>query len=464
MIKNNITLYDSLSKQKKVFLPISKNVVKIYSCGPTLYRRAHIGNLRGYVFADTLNRLFREAGFKVKHVINLTDVGHLFGDGDTGEDKIEKEAKDTNQNIESLIINLIKVFNSDLEHLNISLKRYNFTRATSYIKEQVSLIERLEKKGFAYKISDGMYFNVQKFKSYGGLAGVSKSIQQEGKRVEINKEKKGPYDFALWKFSKKTENRLQEWSSPWGVGFPGWHTECCAMASSVLGKSIDLHTGGIDLAPTHHNNEIAQQESDTGQVFVNTWMHTEFVALKGAKLSKSDGNIINIDNLIENKIDPVALRYLFLTIHYKTPINYTDESIKAANLSIKELKNYCFYKSSLFFVKKDKQVIEQIKKAVSHDISTPKAIALLWEFLKDDSIKRSTKTKTILEIDKIFGLGLKKKKIKIPNDVFILFKERQKARENQDWKKSDILREKIKVKKFNVVDTSSGTDLFPIID
>ena len=321
MIKNDITLYDSLSKQRKVFLPISKDIVKIYSCGPTLYRRAHIGNLRGYVFADTLNRLFRETGFRVKHVINLTDVGHLFGDGDVGEDKIEKEARDTNQDIELLITNLIKIFNSDLEHLNIPLKRYDFTRATSYIKEQISLIKRLEKKGFAYKISDGVYFDVQKFKSYGGLAGVSKSIQQEGKRVEINKEKRGSYDFALWKFSKDTENRLQEWSSPWGVGFPGWHTECCAMASSVLGESIDLHTGGIDLAPTHHNNEIAQQESDTGKVFVNTWMHTEFVGLNGTKLSKSDGNIINIDNLIKEGIDPVALRYLFLTVHYKTPIN-----------------------------------------------------------------------------------------------------------------------------------------------
>ncbi len=464
MIKNDITLYDSLSKQRKVFLPISKDIVKIYSCGPTLYRRAHIGNLRGYVFADTLNRLFRETGFRVKHVINLTDVGHLFGDGDVGEDKIEKEARDTNQDIELLITNLIKIFNSDLEHLNIPLKRYDFTRATSYIKEQISLIKRLEKKGFAYKISDGVYFDVQKFKSYGGLAGVSKSIQQEGKRVEINKEKRGSYDFALWKFSKDTENRLQEWSSPWGVGFPGWHTECCAMASSVLGESIDLHTGGIDLAPTHHNNEIAQQESDTGKVFVNTWMHTEFVGLNGTKLSKSDGNIINIDNLIKEGIDPVALRYLFLTVHYKTPINYTDESIKAANMSLKELKSYCFYKGNLFFIKKDKQIVENIKKAVSDDISTPKAIALLWDFLKDDSIKRSTKTKTILEIDKIFGLGLKKKKIKIPNDVILLFKERQKARENQDWEKSDDLREKIKEKDFNVVDTSSGTDLFPIIN
>ena len=183
MIKNDITLYDSLSKQRKVFLPISKDIVKIYSCGPTLYRRAHIGNLRGYVFADTLNRLFRETGFRVKHVINLTDVGHLFGDGDVGEDKIEKEARDTNQDIELLITNLIKIFNSDLEHLNIPLKRYDFTRATSYIKEQISLIKRLEKKGFAYKISEN--FDVQKFKSYGGLAGVSKSIQQEGKRVEI---------------------------------------------------------------------------------------------------------------------------------------------------------------------------------------------------------------------------------------------------------------------------------------
>ena len=378
MSEKKINLFDSLTRTKKVLSPINKNIVKIYSCGPTLYKKSHIGNLRGYVFADTLNRILRGYGHKVKHVINLTDVGHLVSDGDYGEDKIEKEAKESKKDIEELITDLIRIFNSNLKSLQIPLERYCFTRATEYIKEQIQLIQRLEKKGFAYKISDGVYFNTEKFKNYGMLAGLNTSKQEEGKRVKINSEKKDLHDFALWKFSTKEEGRLQEWDSPWGVGFPGWHTECCAMASSVLGESIDIHTGGIDLAPTHHNNEIAQQESDTGKTFVNIWMHTEHLGVDGAKLSKSEGTGIYINDLIKKNLNPVSLRYLFLTIHYRTPINYTEKSIKAASLALRELETFCFYKGTLLFTKVDKEIVDKIKKIIADDISTPQAIDLLY--------------------------------------------------------------------------------------
>ena len=431
MFNKKINLFDSLTKTKKILSPINKNIVKIYSCGPTLYKKSHIGNLRGYVFADTLNRILKESGYRVKHVINLTDVGHLVSDGDYGEDKIEKEAKETNKNIEELITDLIRIFNLDLKSLQIPLERYYFTRATKYIKEQIQLIQRLEKKEFAYKISDGVYFDTKKFKNYGMLAGLNTSKQEEGKRVKINSEKKDLHDFALWKFSTKKEDRLQEWDSPWGVGFPGWHTECCAMASSVLGESIDIHTGGIDLAPTHHNNEIAQQESDTGKTFVNIWMHTEHLGLDGNKLSKSEGSGIYLDDLAKHNINPISLRYLFLTIHYRTPINYTEKSIKAASLALKELESFCFYKGTLLFTKTDKKIINKIKEIIADDISTPQAIAALWDFLKDNSKKRSVKTKTLLELDKTFGLGLKKRKIKIPKKINYLVSQRNKLRKQK---------------------------------
>ena len=341
---SKIKLYNTLSRRKEIFKPIKKGFVGIYTCGPTVYWYQHIGNLRSYIFADVLKRVFLYDKYKVKHVINVTDVGHLTSDADEGEDKMEKAVLREHKKAEVIANFYWQEFKNDFKKLNIAEPNI-WCKATQHIKEQIKLIKKLEKKGVTYKTSDGIYFDTSKLKDYGKLAKLNKQGLEAGKRIEIG-EKKNITDFALWKFSplmnangKLLPKRQQEWESPWGVGFPGWHIECSAMSMKYLGEHIDIHTGGIDHIPVHHTNEIAQSETATGKKFVNYWLHGDFLNFKGKKISKSTGGLYTISELQEKGFNPLAFRYLTFITHYRDPLNFSLESLQSAQDAYNRLKN-----------------------------------------------------------------------------------------------------------------------------
>ncbi|MEK6842665.1 MAG: cysteine--tRNA ligase, partial [Nanoarchaeota archaeon] len=337
-MNKQIKLYNTLSRKKEVFKPIHKNLVGMYSCGPTVYWYQHIGNLRTYIFSDILKRVLQYNNYKVKHVINVTDVGHLTSDSDEGEDKIEIAARKEGKTAGEIADYYLRVFKEDLKKLNI-LNPYLWPKATEHIKEQIELIKILEKKGYTYKTKDGIYFNTSKFKSYGKLAHLNIKGLQAGKRINLG-EKKNKTDFALWKFSSSnSEKRLQEWNSPWGLGFPGWHLECSAMSMKYLGSHFDIHTGGQDHIPIHHTNEIAQSETATGKKFVNFWMHGAFLTYHGEKVSKSKGGLYAIFDLEEKGFNPLSFRYLCLTTHYRKPLDFSLQNLETAQISLERLKN-----------------------------------------------------------------------------------------------------------------------------
>src|SRR3989344_5210432 len=320
---SRVFLTNTLSSAKELFISQKPSVVTMYSCGPTVYGPAHIGNLRAYVFSDTLARTLIFAGYHVHRVINITDFGHLVSDGDEGEDKMTKGLKRekleiTMQNMRVLAERYAKLFLDDIEDLNIDAESIRFPRASDYIAEQIALISTLEQKGYAYRTKSGVYFDTSRFGGYGKLGGIDLSAQREGARVEKNKEKRNPADFVLW----KPDNRLG-WQSPWGLGFPGWHIECSAMSRALLGQEIDIHTGGEDHIAVHHNNEIAQSESATGRTFVHYWMHSAFLNMGSEKISKSLGNSVYLSEIIEKGFHPLALRYFFLQAHYRTPLSFS---------------------------------------------------------------------------------------------------------------------------------------------
>src|SRR3989344_4864807 len=322
-----LKLFNTLGRKKQTFKPIGKEV-GIYSCGPTVYWYQHIGNLRSYIFADILKRVLLYNGFKVKHVINITDVGHLTGDRDEGEDKIEKAAMKEGKTASEIANYYLRIFKEDFKKLNITEPDI-WCKATEHIKEQIELIKKLEKKGYTYKTSDGIYFNTLKLKDYGKLARLKIEKLEAGKRIAVG-EKKNKTDFALWKFSKEGEKRQQEWGSPFGVGFPGWHIECSAMSMKYLGEHFDIHTGGEDHIPIHHTNEIAQSECATGKKFANYWMHIAFLMFKGEKVSKSKGGLYTISELEFEGYSPLDFRYLCLMTHYRKPLNFSLDNLVAA--------------------------------------------------------------------------------------------------------------------------------------
>src|SRR3989344_32009 len=393
-------LYNTLTRKKENFKPIKKNQVRIYSCGPTVYSYQHIGNIRTYVFSDILKRVLQYNNFKVKHLINVTDVGHLTSDSDEGEDKIEKAAIKEGKSAGEISDFYFKIFKDDLKKLNIIFPD-KFPKATEHIKEQIGLIKILEKKGYTYKTNDGIYFNTGKFKNYGKLARINVKGLQEGKRIQIG-EKKSKTDFALWKFSGKNEKRLQEWNSPWGIGFPGWHIECSAMSMKYLGKHFDIHTGGQDHIQVHHTNEIAQSEAATGKKFVNYWMHGAFLTYHGEKVSKSKGGLYTISDLEERGFQPLSFRYLCLTTHYRKPLDFSLENLRAAQNSLGRLKNkICSCKDDK---KTNKKYLAEFEEAIDDDLNMSQALQVLWNFLRDE--KAEGKIQTIKKMDSVFGLNL----------------------------------------------------------
>ncbi len=455
-----IKLYNTLSRKKENFKPLQAGKVGIYSCGPTVYWYQHIGNLRTYVSNDLIKRVFLYNGYKVKHVTNITDVGHLTSDADTGEDKMEKAASREGKKAEDVADYYFSVFRKDLQSLNI-LPPDLWPKATGHIKEMIELIKTLEKKGFTYKTSDGIYFDTSKLKDYGKLANLNVKKLQAGKRIGLG-EKKHTTDFALWKFSEAPGIRQQEWNSPWGIGFPGWHIECSVMSSKYLGKQFDVHTGGQDHIPVHHTNEIAQSEAAYGvKPWVKYWIHFAWLLFQGEKISKSQGGLYTLSELEKKGFNPLSFRYMCLTTHYKKPLNFSLEILQTSQNSYERLKNIVLeLKKSR--EKKNKNNIEKAKeqflKIISDDFNSSRALSFLWEILRDEKLSSSEKYELALDFDKVFGLKLgEEERIEVPPLIKKLVKEREGARKNKKWEESDKLRERINKLGYGVDDTEEGT-------
>jgi cysteinyl-tRNA synthetase len=456
----SIKIYNTMSRKKEVFVPLKKGHVGIYGCGPTVYWHQHIGNMKRYVNEDLIKRVFLYNDYKVKHVINVTDVGHLTSDADTGEDKIEKAATKEGKKASEIAKFYFDSFNVDLKKLNI-IEPDVWPRASDHINEQIDLIKILEKKGFTYKTGDGIYFDTSKLKDYGKLANLNVKELRAGKRVDIG-EKKNKTDFAMWKFSEEEGKRQQEWKSPWGVGFPGWHVECSAMSSKYLGKQFDIHTGGQEHIPVHHTNEIAQSEAAFGKKpWVKYWIHFAWLMFQGEKVSKSKGGLYTLPELEEKGYDSLGFRYFCLLKSYNKPLNFTFEGLASSTKSYLKLKNIMneLKKSK---DKKNKKSIEEVKKLfleiVNDDFNSARAIAFMWDILRDDKLNNAEKYELVLDFDKVFGLDLDKaeKEVEIPHKVQKLVEEREKAREEKDWEKADELRKKINKEGYSVSDTKEG--------
>ena len=461
-----LKLYNSLTRKKEIFKPIKKSQVTLYTCGPTVYNYAHIGNLRTYIFEDILKRTLVFNNYKVKHVMNITDVGHLTSDADTGEDKIEAMAKKQKKDAYQISEFYTKAFKKDLSELNI-IKPCIYCKATDHIKEQINSIKQLEKKGFTYKIEDGIYFDTSKLKDYGKLAQLKKQKLKAGARIKLG-EKKNKTDFALWKFSTKKQKRQMEWQSPWGIGFPGWHIECSAMATKYLGDNFDIHCGGIDAIPIHHTNEIAQAEAITDKKWVNYWLHSEFILSETGKMSKSKGEFTTLAKLKQDGYTSLAFRYFCLNSHYKKTTTYSLKALDSAQSAIDKLKtkiiSYKTEKPTEKPTEKGKKIEKELAlkfhQKINNNLNTPEALATLWETLTNKTLTNKQKLKLALHFDKILGLNLKILKTqKISKKIIDLAKQRQKARENKDWKNSDILRKKIEKEGYSVQDNKTTYEL-----
>lgn len=449
----DVKLYNTLTRKKETFKPIQAGNVGLYSCGPTVYNFAHIGNLRAYIACDVLKRTLELNNYKVKHVMNITDVGHLVSDADEGEDKIEKAAKRERKSALEIAEFYTKAFKQDLKKLNI-IEPVKWVKATDYIGEQIKLALKLEKKGFTYETSDGIYFDTSRLKDYGKLARLDVRGLKEGARIEKNLEKRNPTDFAIWKFSNppmrgSAKKRLQEWPSPWGVGFPGWHIECSVMSAKILGQPFDIHTGGIDHIPVHHTNEIAQSEAAFGKPLARYWLHNEFVTIRGGRMGKSKGNFITLNDLIKKGFDPLAYRYLCLLAHYRTRMDFSFKALAAAQNALNNLRRRINSPVSPLCKGGDQE--RMVLKAFNDDLDTPKALSILW---------KTTQPELFYFADKVLGLGLQKINIRIPREIKKLIAEREKARKNKDWKQADLIRKKIGSLGFILEDTLHNTRIY----
>jgi cysteinyl-tRNA synthetase len=456
MNQDKIKLYNTLSRKKEEFIPINESEVRMYTCGPTVYNYTHIGNLRSFVFPDILCRTLKYSGFKVRQIMNITDIGHLSSDADSGEDKMTKgllrEGKElTLKNMRELAEFYTEKFKEDLKMLNVEIPEEMYF-ASDYIKEDVELIKKLSEKGYTYKTSDGIYFDISKMPDYGILWGGKKTYDENESRIAVNPEKRNPEDFALWKLNEKIG-----FESPFGKGFPGWHIECSAMSMNFLGEQFDIHTGGIDLIPTHHTNEIAQSECATGKKpFVKFWMHSEHVDTGGEKMAKSAGNFLQIKSLIEKGINPITYRFWLLMASYRTKVNFSFEALEGAETALKRLyRLYLDLGEEVGDVNKDYQ--NKFEKCLKDDLDTPRALVVVWDLMKDDKISNKDKRATMLDFDKVLGLDfLDLKEENIPKEIENLGKERKEARKNKDFKKSDELREKINTLGYEIKDTENG--------
>jgi cysteinyl-tRNA synthetase len=464
-------IYNSLSQQIEEFKPLDPPHVGLYACGPTVYDYAHLGHLRKYTMDDVLIRTLRHADYKVTHVQNVTDVGHLASDADTGEDKLEKGAKKYQLSVQELARKFEIFFYDSMDKMN-NQRPDVVCRATQHIDEMLDLVKKLEKKGYTYMIEgDGVYFDTSKLDDYGKLSPLDLEQLQEGVRVEKVEGKRNPTDFALWKFERPGENRAMSWPSPWAEkSFPGWHIECSAMSMKYLGEQFDIHTGGIDHLAIHHPNEIAQSEAATGkEPFVKYWVHHNFLTVDGEKMSKSKDNFFTILDIEEKGFEPMALRLLFLQTHYRSQLNFTWESLEAAQTSWNKLKRMMADWQGLAdkyaqFSSEAQAYQQQFINFIEDDLKTPEAVAVLWEVVKSD-LPAKEKRALLLEFDQILGLGLDKVTVDqtgqvaikdLPAEIQELLEERSQARQDQDWSSADKIRQQISKLGYQVEDTPQG--------
>ena len=458
----DIYFYNTLTRKKEKFVPIDEKEIRIYSCGPTVYKDATIGNMRTNIFQDVLRKVLRYNGYKIKHAMNITDVGHLVSDGDEGEDKMLKSAREENKSPEEIAAHYTKLFFEDLKNLNLEMPEI-VCKATDHIQDMLKYVEKLVEKGFAYETSTAIYFDISKLDKYPILSNLNIEDQKAGARVEVDKEKRNPQDFALW--IKAPENHIMKWDSPWGKSYPGWHIECSAMGQKYLGEQFDIHTGGIDLIPTHHENEIAQSKGYCGKIPARYWLHGEYLLIDGGKMSKSLGNVYLIKDIIDKGYDPLVYKLFTYSSHYRNKLNFTWDGIEATSKSLERLKNG--YKAHLDGTDKieDSKIIEyeeRFHKAINDDLNMPFSMGVVWEVVRNE--KKSPKlAELLLKFDTILGLKIdeetKQDKVQdeIPEEILKLVEERNIARANKDWAKSDELRDKIQEKGFKVIDSKEGT-------
>ena len=456
-----LKLYNTLTRKKEEFVPLDKknNIVKIYTCGPTVYNYAHIGNMRAYIFMDTLRKVLKYNGYKLNHVMNITDVGHLTSDEDYGEDKMAKSAKEQHKSVTEIAKIYTDAFMKDIESLNIE-KPEHIVKATDHIKDMEEYVDKIVKNGYAYETSKGVYFDTSKLKSYGELSRVDLKNQRAGARIDVDEEKKNPLDFALW--IKAPKEHIMKWNSKYGVCYPGWHIECSAMSNKYLGDKFDIHTGGVDHIPIHHENEIAQSKGATGKNPANFWMHVEFLLIDNGKMSKSLGNVYKLDDLVKRGIEPLAYRFFTYTSHYRNKLNFTWDAIKAAQISLDRLRELTLSHKGVD-TKIDKQKLEdfenRFKNALNDDLNMPASLAVAFEVAKEHE-KSNDYYLLLKKFDTVLSLNIdlkkQEEKIKIPEEIKNILQERKEARDKKDFKTSDILRDKLKSLGYIVIDSKEG--------
>jgi cysteinyl-tRNA synthetase len=450
----NLQLYDTYSRQIRPFTPLHPPHVGLYACGLTVYNYAHIGNLRTYIFEDILRRVLVYNGYTVNHVMNITDVGHLTSDADTGEDKMEKGSRRTGKSAWELADYYTTVFKGDLNALNI-FEPTIWCKATDHITEQIAFIQCIEAKGYTYRIDDGIYFDSSRIDNYGYLARLNTAGQQAGIRIDAT-DKRNPTDFVLWKFSPTDAKRQMEWESPWGIGFPGWHIECSAMAQKYLGTYFDIHCGGEDHIPVHHTNEIAQTQACHNTRRANFWMHGYFLQLSDAKMSKSTDDFLRLQTLMDKGYDPLAYRYYCLNSHYRAKLSFSWEGMDAASTALNRLRT-AVYEWGLPD-QPDMGYLKRFTEIVNHDLNMAQALALTWELVKSN-LQNGVKKATIIEFDKVLGLRLadwQPVELSIPDEIMRLAKVRQQARAEKRWHDADALRDQIAAAGYEVQDSPDG--------
>lgn len=462
------SVYNTMSRKKEEIVPLKEGEIKLYTCGLTVYNYAHIGNLRTYIFEDALKKSMEYVGFKVKHVMNITDVGHLESDSDAGEDKMSKGAMREKKTVWEIARFYEEAFLRDFQLLNIA-KPTVVCRATEHIQDMIKFIQILEEKGYTYIANGNVYFSIEKYPDYTKLANLSIDELEAGSRVEVDPFKKNPLDFVLWFTNSKFTNQIMQWESPWGKGFPGWHIECSAMSTKYLGERIDIHCGGVDHIPVHHTNEIAQSESALGHKWVNYWMHGEFLVMNNEKMSKSTGDFLTVSRLVEQGYSPLDYRYFCLQSRYRKQLVFSFESLTEAQKSLKKLKsrikNIVDGRQSDEALDKGKLKAYQDKfiAEISDDLNIPNAFTVLSEVLKVKELNNTEKLYLIKDFDKVFSLNLALEEDLNENSnideqhIESLILERNNARAEKNWAKADEIRNMLLESNIELVDTKEGT-------
>ena len=457
----DLFLYNTLGRKVEKFIPVDKDEVKMYSCGPTVYSYAHIGNFRAYIFSDTLRRVLKYNGYKVNSVMNLTDVGHLTSDADTGEDKMEKAARKEGKDPYEIAKFYTDAFLVDYDRLNLQRPTV-ITKATDNIPQMIDMVKEIIDNGYAYETSKGIYFDVSKLKQYPVLSNNVIEGQEAGARIEVDPEKRNPQDFAIW--IKAPENHIMKWDSPWGVSYPGWHLECSVMGRRFLGEHFDIHTGGVDHIPIHHENEIAQDIGSFGHNPANFWMHVEFLLVDGGKMSKSLGNIYTISELAEKGYEPLAFKLFNYTSSYRIQLNFTFDGLQAAKTALNRLRRgYLAHRDANELIDEDTIKDYEIKfnKAINDDLNMPAAMSVVWEIVKNEK-KSKQLADLLLKFDQVLGLDLENsenylnEKIDVPQEILDLVEERKNAKANKDYAKADELRDLINSKGYSIKDSAGG--------